>query len=257
MSIEKFSKRYPVSVFIITLNEERFLEMVLKMLYWVDEIVVVDSGSNDKTIDIAKQFDAKVVHQDWLGFAKQKQFAMEQCKNDWVLNLDGDEVLTEPLIDKLTNIIEKNVVDGVRIPRNDRFINQDMSAFSKLPTHLRLYKKSLSAFNPEKIVHESATVKGKVVDISEHFDHYGYDDTATLVEKNNKYSCLRAQEKNAKNKQHSMLKLLFIFPLIFLKEVFLQRQIFNGRRGLIKSVIAANYAFIKEAKLYELKQRNK
>jgi glycosyltransferase involved in cell wall biosynthesis len=250
-------RKLPISVFIITFNEEVHLARLLASVADFDEIVIVDSGSTDGTLAIAERYGAKVHHQEWLGFANQKQYAMSLCTNEWVLNLDGDEALNANIISKITDIIQSNTADAVKFRRNDIFINKKSSVLAKLPNNRRLYKKSKSHFNSLVLVHETATVDGKEVLISETFDHYGYNNISILTEKNNQYSGLKALEKYQKHKKSSAVKLLCIFPFILFKELVFQRQIFNGRRGFIKSIISAYYAFSKEAKLFELEQQAK
>jgi glycosyltransferase involved in cell wall biosynthesis len=251
------TEKLPVSVFIVTLNEEKYLKRVLSSVSNFDEVIVVDSGSNDRTVEIARDFGAKITHQGWLGYAKQKQFAMSLCKNDWVLNLDGDEVLNASIVCKFKQIVENDEADSVRFWRNDIFINKRLSSLSKRPNNLRLYKKSLSQFDENVLVHESAKVNGREMFINEEFDHYGYETIAGLTQKNNQYSCLKASMKYQRLKKASTMKLLLVFPITFLKQLILQRMLFSGRRGFIKSVIVAYYAFLKEAKLFELSERSK
>ena len=249
--------KLPISVFIITLNEEAHLERLLKSVADLNEVVIVDSGSTDGTLAIAERYGAVVYHQEWLGFAKQKQYAMSLCTNEWVLNLDGDEALNANMINRMRAIIQSNTADSVRFRRNDIFINKESSLLSKLPKNRRLYKKSKSHFDSSVLVHETATVDGKEVLVSEMFDHYGYNNISILTEKNNQYSGLKALEKHQRNKKSSTAKLLYILPFTLFKELVFQRQIFNGRRGFIKSIISAYYAFSKEAKLFELEQEAK
>ncbi len=251
------NNKLPISVFIVTLNEEKYLESVLKSVQQMDEVIIVDSGSTDATLQIAEKYCAHIIHQEWLGYAKQKQLAMSHCQNEWVLNLDGDEVLNSSIVESFKQIIENNQADSVRCWRNDIFIGKRLSRFSKRPNNHRLYKKSLSHFNENHLVHESAIVKGKETFINEEFTHYGYESITDLSQKNNRYSSLKALEKFQRHKKASCMKLLLVFPLAFFKQFVIQRQIFSGRRGFIKSVIAANYAFLKEAKLFELGERQK
>lgn len=254
---KKTQQTLPLSVFIITQNEEAYIEKVLQSVTNMSEVILVDSGSTDNTIEIAKQYGAKVYHQSWLGYARQKQYAMSLCANEWVLNLDGDEVLNPSIIARFNQIIENDEADSVRFWRNDIFIGKCASRFTKRPNNLRLYKKSKSHFNEANLVHESAIVDGKEIFINETFDHYGYSNVTVLTDKSNQYSSLKAREKFLKNKQYSSLKLALIFPLTFIKKYFFQRQIFSGRRGFIQAVVASYYAFAKEAKLYELHQSKK
>lgn len=250
--------KLPISVFIITKNEETHIQKTLESVKSMDEVILVDSGSTDKTLTIAQSFsNVKIFHHEWQGYAKQKQYAMSLCSNEWVLNLDGDEELTPSIIDAFKNIVTTNNADSVRFWRNDLFIGKALSPWSKKPNNHRLYKKSKSFFDDSRFAHESATVDGKEIFINETFNHYGYPSISIRTDKNNTYSSLKAQEKHHKNKKYSTLKLVTIFPLTFIKEYFFQRKLFSGKRGFILSIIESYYAFLKEAKLYELNEQDK
>jgi glycosyltransferase involved in cell wall biosynthesis len=248
--------KLPVSVFIITKNEEEHIEKTLKSVSLFDEVILVDSGSTDSTLDIAKRYGAKIYTHSWQGYAKQKQYAMSLCSNEWVLNLDGDEQVNPSLINAFKEIIEQDKADSVRFWRNDIFIDKPLSTWSKKPNNHRLYKRSKSFFDDSRLAHESATVDGKEIFINETFDHFGYGSIETLTTKNNNYSSLKANEKFAKGKRYSNVKLITIFPIVFIKEYFFQRKIFSGKRGFILAIMGAYYAFIKEAKLFENHQLN-
>ena len=250
-------RKIPVSVFIITQDEEKNIERVLDSVKNFDEIVVVDSGSQDRTVEIAKQKNAKVVFNAWEGFARQKQFAMELCKNEWVFNLDADEEMTDSVFNEIKKIIQQDEFSSARFFRNDILIGKKMPVFMRLPNHVRLYKKSMAAFEPEDLVHETAKVSGKEKQVKTDFMHYGYDAIDVLIDKNNSYSSLKAQEKFKKNKSPSLLKLVTIVPLEFIRKFFFQRYFLYGLRGVILAMVNANYAFLKEAKLFELHMRSK
>jgi glycosyltransferase involved in cell wall biosynthesis len=244
--------KLPISVFIVAKNEEKHIRKTLNSVVDFDEVILVDSGSTDNTLSIAEEFGVTVYTQEWQGYAKQKQYAMNLCKHDWVLNLDGDEAINPSLVAAFKDIIENDRGDAVRFWRNDIFINKPLSRFSKKANNHRLYKRSKSHFDDTRLAHESATVNGKEVFVDLAFDHYGYDSIDIITRKNNLYAGLKAQEKYDKGKTFSTLKLLLIFPSTFVKEYLLQRKIFSGRRGFILSIMASHYAFLKEAKLYEL-----
>ena len=235
----------------MTKNEEEHIGKALSSVACMDEVIVVDSGSTDRTVEIAKSFGAKVYTQEWMGYAKQKQYALSLCTHNWVLNLDGDEVVNDDLIKSLQAVMKKNEADSVRFWRNDIFIGKSLSKWSKKPNNHRFYKRDKAHFDESKLVHESATVKGKETFINQKFDHYGYNSVEAITSKNNKYSSLKADEKLVQKKQFSYVKLVTIFPLVFVKEYFIQRKVFSGTRGFILSIMDAYYSFIKEAKLYE------
>ena len=244
----------PVSVFIITLNEEKNIQRVLESVQDFNEIIVVDSGSTDNTISIAKKLGAKVSHQDWLGFSKQKQYAMSLCQNDWVLNLDADEEIPVALKKEINSAIESDRANAIRFKRNDLFLNKSYPEICKLPSNVRLYKKSQASFDKDCLVHESADVIGPEITLNTPFIHYGYNEIHTLLQKQNEYSTLKAKEKFLRGKKFSYIKLALVYPVEFIKKFIFQRYISFGWRGLILSLMNANYAFLKEAKLYGLYQ---
>lgn len=243
--------KLPISVFIITKNEEDYIEKMLQSVSLLDEIILVDSGSTDDTLTIAKRYGAKIYSHPWQGYAKQKQYAMSLCSHEWVLNLDGDEAINSSLIDAFKMIMEQDKADSVRFWRNDIFIDKPLSSWSKKPNNHRFYKRSKSFFDDSRLAHESATVDGIEIFINETFDHFGYCSVEAITNKNNRYSSLKADEKLAQGKTFSNVKLITVFPLVFIKEYFIQRKVFSGRRGFILAIMDAYYAFIKEAKLYE------
>lgn len=249
----------PISVFIITLNEQEHLQDVLQAVQIFDEIVLVDSGSTDNTVEIAKHNGAKVHHQDWLGFAKQKAFAMSLCQNNWVFNLDGDEVLTEGLAQRIQDLVNENKADAYRLYFEDVFWGRPMSRYSGKRSIVRIYNKDKVSFPTDRLVHENVKIEkgAKEADIKELVIHFGYYSTEVLMNKQNGYSSLKAQEKFNKGAKPSLLKLALVFPIMFIKEYFFKRLILSGRRGLVTATINATYGFLKEAKLHELAYKTK
>ncbi|MDQ7050856.1 MAG: glycosyltransferase family 2 protein [Enterobacterales bacterium] len=250
-------KKTAISVFIITLNEQKNIARAIESAQFCDEIIVVDCGSTDKTLEIVQSYGITPIHNDWPGYSKQKQFAMEQCKNDWVFNLDADEEISLPLAEKITAIIKQEQYTSIRCARKDVFISKPPPNWTKKANNLRCYRKSMAQFDPKQLVHESASVKGKEIYIKQFLIHYGYDDIHRLIDKKNSYSSLKAKEKHHRKKTYSLAKLLLIFPIVFIQQWIFNRKIFFGIRGIILSIIQAHYAFIKEAKLYELEENNR
>lgn len=250
-------KKLPVSVFIITQDEEQNIGRLLESCQAFDEIIVVDSGSTDNTKAIAKQKGAKVIHNDWPGYAKQKQYAMELCRHDWVLNLDADEELTTAFIEEIKQFTaEQHDYVALKCRRNDLFIGSFFSKLTRLPTNTRLFKKQHVQYYFENQVHEGPGIDGKLKHTNKYFNHYGYADIAQLTEKYNKYSSLKAAEKFQKGKKPSLPKLLSIYPLEFIRNYIVYRYCFSGIRGFIFSHLSAYYALLKEAKLFELSKKS-
>ncbi len=242
--------KIPVSVFIIAQNEEQHIARVIKGCQPFDEIIVVDSGSADNTKQIAESLGARVVHNDWQGYAKQKQYAMSLCKHEWVLNLDADEELTAEFIHAIKSFIQQNEYVALKCRRNDLFLGHFFPRSIRLPTNTRLFKKDNIQYYLDNLVHEGPEIKGKVKHTSAAFRHYGYADIETLSKKYEYYSTLKAQEKFNKGKKPSRLKLLLVAPLEFIRVYLIYRYCFAGLRGFIFAKLAAHYAFLKESKLY-------
>ncbi len=246
-----------LSVYIITKNEATYLKEVLASCAGADEIVVVDSGSTDATCEIARAAGAKVIHQDWLGFAAQKNFALTQCSHPWVLHLDGDEVLSPNSMKEIKTAIVAAEVDGFYITRDDFFMGESMHASHCRP-FLRLYRKAGAHWDEKKLVHEHVHVPGrhqKLIGVS--LVHYGYDTTFGYLEKLNKYSKLKSQMRKRDRRSYSLVRLIFSFPLGFIKHFFLRRMIFSGGRGFIRAMQDAFSIFLTEAMLFEIKEREK
>ncbi len=242
----------PISVFTITYNEENNIQRLLTSLSEFDEVIIVDSGSTDNTVAIAREMGAKVHSHNWMGYAKQKQHAMDLCKNDWVMNLDADEQIPESLVKELEQSINQVSFNAIRLLRIDYFLGKPMPTCLSLPKNVRLYRKSKAQFDSTCLVHESASISGKTKLVKTPFIHHGYNDLRVLINKLNIYSSLKAKEKFNKGKHFSYLKLVLIFPFEFIRRLVFQRYALFGWRGFLLSVIYANYAFLKEAKLYSL-----
>lgn len=239
-----------ISAYLITLNEGKYLDEVLTSLAGVDEIVIVDSGSTDATLAIAQKHKAKIVHQDWLGFARQKAFAMQQCQYDWVINLDGDEVLPPGAIAYIKQSIVENPQRCFAIKRDDYFMGASMIP-RKMRYFTRIYPKSRAKWRETDVVHEHIDIDLPTQNLPIVFKHYGYLSVDTMLLKNNQYASLKAQQRLAKNRPYSALRLVFIFPAMFIKIYFFNRHFLCGWRGFIRATLQASYFFLTEAKLYE------
>lgn len=244
------------SVYAIVMNEEKHIERMLKSVADFDEIIIVDSGSTDKTLEIAKKYTDKIYFHKWQGEGFQKNYAFNLCKNDWVLNLDADEEIEPALKIEIGNFINQSEFNGLDIKFQEYNMGFIVSPFVKKNTHIRFFKKSSGKYE-NMGVHAQISINGKVKKSKYSIHHFSDKFIHELVVKNNNYSTLRAKSDFEKGKKPNFLKLIFIFPFMFFKSYFLKRSVFNGKRGFITSVINAFYAFLKEAKLYEISYLNK
>lgn len=248
--------KLPISVFLITKDCGRWLDKVLEPLADFAEIVVLDSGSSDDTLAIAKRHGAIIHHQEFLGFGAQKQAALELCSEPWALNLDGDEVIDGRLLEAIGQLIRQddpNIVGG-RVRIRDWFIGVPASKATTPIRRVRLFRRQRGRFLARDTVHESVQLdmdNGYVVDLPGWVEHFGVESVSLRVNKINRYSTYRAEQDLERGKEPSAVKLFVVFPLRFVKSYLLRRGFLSGRRGLIQSMGSAYYAFLIEAKKFE------
>lgn len=239
------------SVYIIVRNGGATLDATLTSVNEFTDILLVDSGSDDNTLEIAERHGCRILHQAWLGYARQKALALSQCRHDWVLNLDADETLSDELREEIRRLIEYPEYDGLDIPIIEHFCSLPTHPWTRRNRRIRFFRRELGHY-PEAMVHESVVVDGRVRPSRGGIHHFGEDSIRVKVDKINQYSSLAAEGKHARGRSSSLLKLMLVFPLMFLKSWLIRRNFLNGRRGFINSMTNAFYALLKEAKLYEL-----
>lgn len=243
---------FPVSVYIVTLNCGAWLADTLESVRDFPEVIILDSGSSDDTWEIASRYsNVRIRHQEWQGYAGQKALALAECSQPWVLNLDGDEVLSAALREEISTTTLANQVSGLIVPIRDAFMGEPAHPWGYCHAKVRCFRRDRGRYASDTQVHEGVLVDGVLRRARGCIEHFGETSVAIKVEKNNSYSTLKADEKLSNGKSFSTLKLVLIMPLAFIKSYVLRRDFLNGRRGFIGSMINAFYAFMKEAKLYE------
>lgn len=246
----------PCSVYIITLNEEEHIRRALESVKSFAEVIIVDSGSSDKTLDIIKEYDVQLSYHPFESFSQQKSHALSLCTQAWVLNIDADEKVTSQLKENIIHCVNVDNYAALKIPIEDLFLGKPAHRLSKKHSKIRFFRREKGHYLPN-LVHEGVVVDGAVGQVSGAITHFGETSIAVKVDKNNLYSTLRASEKQEKGRKPRLIKLLFVFPAAFIKSYFLRRNFLNGRRGFIGSMINAFYAFLKEAKLFEVSFNSK
>ena len=187
----------PLSVTVVAQNEERTIAKVLTAVQDIaDEIVFLDSGSSDRTPEIARSFGVRFYHQDWLGYAEQKNKAIDLATGEWILSLDADEVLTPALVSEIRELMRRGVpedIAGFKIPRVLYIGDTPIRGGGFYPdAQLRLIRTGRGRFQP-RIVHESIKVGGKVRPLKHDMLHYAYTDVAQFAETMDHYAKLSAQ----------------------------------------------------------------
>ncbi|PWK27969.1 glycosyl transferase family 2 [Arcicella aurantiaca] len=242
-----------LSVVLITLNSEKTLTKVLEAVSWADEIVLVDSGSTDKTLEIAQQFKAKIVHRAFDGYGSQKNFATEQASHDWILSLDDDEILTPELQKEIQSLDLQNTnFQGFKIPRSLIFLGKLLKFSGEYKRNtLRLFNRKCGNWNAE-YVHESVEVKGEIGTLKNQILHDSYRDLTDFFNKFNKYTSLGAKTLAERGKTTSTFKIISRFPTTFLKIYFLKGSFLDGYAGFMWALFTAITPVVKYAKLKEM-----
>jgi glycosyltransferase involved in cell wall biosynthesis len=243
-----------VSAVIITYNEAAVIRKTLGQLWWCDEIVIVDSFSSDNTVGICRQYGCKIHQRVFNGYGDQKRFALKQASNDWVLFIDADEVLSNPLVDEILELTRiPDSCDGYEIPMNLVFRGYEFRHGKESNCYFpRLFNRKKSYITNDK-VHEQIVIKGKVKQLQHHILHYSYNSTHHYFSKFNRYTTYGAEQSYLKDKKRSTLLIIFSVPLYFLKYYFLERNFLNGINGFYWSMFSASSHFVKYIKLQDLR----
>ena len=243
--------RQPLSVAIITLNAAAQLEACLKSARFADEIVVVDSGSNDGTQALAERHGARVIQQDWLGFGPQKQFAVEQASHDWVLCLDADERVTPQLQASIENALKNPSTAAFRFPRKNRFLGRYLKHGEGYPDwSLRLFDRRQARWSADA-VHEKVETQCRVGELPGDLLHDSAESLAAYLTKQNRYTTLAADMAFAAGKRAGFARIVFSPLLRFLKFYFVRQGFRDGLPGLVHIAIGCFNSFVKYSKMLE------
>lgn len=249
--------REPLSVVVTTLDNAATLERCLASVAWADEIVVLDSGSRDATLEIAKKYTSNIHAQPFAGYSAQKQRAIVLAAHDWVLLLDADEALGDGARVAIEAALVAPRVAGYRLPRREQMFWTFQHALSWTNTHLRLIDRRRCRMN-DVPVHAAPETDGPTRTLRDAlFVHYGEPDIATKVDKINAYSTGLVADKLRRRQRFLGVRMLFYPPVFFLRQYVFKRYFLNGWAGFISALTGAFYVFLKYAKVYEAKRRNR
>ncbi len=252
--------RERLSVTIITYNEEENIRNCIESVKWADENVIVDAESNDRTVEICREYTDKVFLNPWPGHKEQKNFAISKASNLWIFSIDADEIVPDELKTFILEELKSPAFDGYKFPRQNYFLGKWLKHGGWYPDHvLRLFRKDKGFFggiNPhDKVVIES----GKVVTVSIPIIHYTYKSISHFVAKQNMYSTIAAQEmvKSREVEKITLYKMITKPPWKFIETYFIKMGFLDGLHGLIVATGAAYVAFWKQAKIWELSRYEK
>ncbi len=229
-----------LSVIVIAKNEADNIRRCLESVKWVDEIIVLDSGSQDETVAIAKEYTHQVFVTDWQGFGVQKQRALELTTGNWVLNLDADEYVNADLRATIQRVITAEAADGYRIPIRMCFYGKPLR-FSSSPTrHVRLFKRAGASFSLD-IVHEKIQLPklARISQINQPIMHHSFRDLTHALNKINLYSSSSARIRIDEKIKSGMAKTLASTCWMFFRCYILQGGFMDGRSGFLFAVMNA------------------
>ena len=246
-----------LSVTIITLNEAEHIAAAIDSASWADEILVVDSGSTDATVDIARSKGATVLSRDWSGWIDQKNFAAERASHDWIFSLDADERITPALAAEITALLSTEPARrGYRMPRVTHHLGRWIRTTDFYPDYqTRLYDRRAARWRG-KYVHESVSVDGDAGQLRSEIEHYSYRDLRDQLERINQYTTLAARQMHESGRRAGLLDLIVHPPAAFLRNYVLRRGVVDGAAGLTISAMNAYSVFLKFAKLREMQRNN-
>ncbi len=245
-----------ISAAIICFNEEDKIERCLQSVVWADEIVVLDSFSSDKTVEICKKYTDRVYQHAFEGHIQQKNRVLDLCNYEWVFSIDADEVMTGELVDEILAMIERGepLIDGFYVRRKIWYLGKWIKHGNWYPDYkLRLFRRSKARWggiNPhDKIIlnGESKKLKGELL-------HYSYDNVEDQINTINKFTTIMSKEYFRLGKKAGYTNLIFRPFFSFFKSYVIKRGFLDGKRGFIIAVLESYYVFLKFVKVYELQK---
>ncbi len=244
-----------LSVVVVTRNESANIRAALESVRWADEIVVVDSGSTDETVRIAREIADLVTTRGWTGYGAQKNHAAALAAHDWVLSLDADERVSPALALEIRALLRREpAARGYRIPRVTRYLGRWIRSTDWYPDlQLRLYDRRSAHWN-DRLVHESVAVDGSVGRLQGELEHYAYRDVSHHLQTIDRYTTLAARQMLREGRRAGWIDLASRPPAAFLRNYVIRRGVRDGTQGLIVSILNAGYVFLKFVKLWELQR---
>lgn len=240
-----------LSVIIIAKNESANIRDCIASVCWADEIVLVDSGSTDDTVSIARAMGAKVYeHTDWPGFGPQKNRALDYATNEWVLSVDSDERVTPQLQAEIASVLQNPQADGYEISRLSSFCGRFMHHSGWSPDYvLRLFRRDKGRFS-DALVHESVQLQGSVAQLKQNLLHYSYLDFDDVLNKLNNYSGAAAVMLDRRGKQGGLRQAIIHGLWAFFRTYILRAGFLDGREGFMLAVMNAENSYYRYIKLW-------
>lgn len=251
--------RDSISACIITLNEGKNLEACIKSVSWCDEIIVVDCGSTDETLDIARRYDARIFSQEWLGYREQKKFAFSKATGDWILEIDADERLDEQLKQEILHMLEHGTEHaGFTVNMKHIYMGRWLTNRMFYPDpHLRLFRRTKGRL-VGPLVHHYVDVDGTIGKMNGHLIHLAYPSISHHIQKISKQVRTETEDYWKQGVMKFSLLRLLLHPVYrFLQMYFIKGGYKDGLEGFFASAGFSFGTFARYVYLYELEQKNK
>jgi glycosyltransferase involved in cell wall biosynthesis len=242
-----------ISGVIITYNEERRLRAAIESIAFCDEVLVVDSGSADRTREIAEDAGARViVHTPWPGFSVQRNFAIDQAQHDWVLALDADERVSPGLRQQIEDERERGFRHpAYRMPRVSFYLGRWIRRTDWYPDwQTRLFDRRRARWHG--VIHESVKVEGTIGHLRAELEHHPYEDIADHLRRIDRYTTLWAQEAHAAGRRAGLVRIVLHPVWAFFRNYILRGGVWLGTAGVVISTLNSFYVYAKHAKLGQL-----
>lgn len=244
-----------LTVIIASKDEVVNIKECLQSVAFADEVIVLDSGSKDGTLEIAKTLGARVIETDWPGYGPQQNRGIDAATSDWIFSLDADERITQDLAQEIRAVIGQPLFDGYDVPRRSWFITQFLRHSGWSPDRTRrLVRRGKGRFT-NHVIHANLRVDGKVGHLTRPIVHYSYRDLDSVIEKMNRYSSGSAEDMYTRGKRATLLTATLHGMWAFLRTYVLKLGVLDGAEGFMVSVANAEGSYYKHLKLRELLSR--
>jgi glycosyltransferase involved in cell wall biosynthesis len=253
-----------ISAVLIVRNEEKNIERCLKSIYWVDEIIVVDQSSTDKTVEIARKYTDKIyITENKLICEPDREFAISKAKNEWIIYIDADEVITQDLRKEIIKLVEENIFEVGLIPRETFFLGRPIKTCGWWPGYVpRLFKKGKVLFS-EKIHFDGQIVSSKIYYLKNPLLHYSYNSLDDWIDKFKRYTAVMAYEyyqENMKINFKNTIREIILRPVyFFILKYFILKGFKDGWRGFFisfSSALTVIFSYFKLIEIYEKEKNN-
>ena len=254
--IEPSNTQQSITAFVVCCNEAKHIRRCLESIKWCHEIVVVDSGSTDGTLDICREYTSRIFQRPWPGFVEQKRYALAQCRSDWVLNIDADEEVSPELKDEILSALSRKPQDvaGFYLPRVVFYLGRWWRKGGWYPEfRLRLCKRAVTSWGGSD-PHEKAIVQGPTTRLRGELRHFTYDSLSDQLVSINSLSSSAAKSLHANRCSVGLVSTIMRPMARFLKFYVLKRGYREGKAGFVVACLEAVYVLVKYFKLWEMNE---